>query len=204
MLRCLKFTENVCRAEKIFKHTVGRLKEIVLTEEMQAQVQIVNSWVSYETSAHQTPPPTPVQEESCATELILPGLPEGCVVEVRKGHEDPYRCFLKLGNIIWYKDKSKQAAVRRCGFQLVPGFAGTVHAYCGDSLEKCKGDLLEWYKLPTLEMMQRGYVIRSRVSYIDKCMLVRPYSPAPFNQGSGRGKTSFFYFCNVFLHLSHA
>ena len=38
--------------------------------------------------------------------------------------------------------------------------------------------------MPTFEMMQRAYIIRSRVQSIDRCMLVRPYSPALFNQGT--------------------
>ena len=92
--------------------------------------------------------------------------------------------FLKLETLIWYMDKLKQAPVRRRGFQLVPDFAGTAHAYCGDTLDTCKGDLLEWHKLPTFEMMQRACIIRSRAQSIDRCMLARPYSPALFNQGT--------------------
>ena len=66
----------------------------------------------------------------------------------------------------------------------MPDFAGTAHAYCGDTLEKCKADLSEWQKLPTFEMMQRACITRSRVESTDKCMLVRPYSPMLFNQGT--------------------
>ena len=36
----VKFTDNVCREEKIFKHTSGRLKEIVLSEEATSSLDL--------------------------------------------------------------------------------------------------------------------------------------------------------------------
>ena len=50
----------------------------------------------------------------------------------------------------------------------MPDFANTAHGYGGDTLEKCKRDLLEWFKVPTLEAMQRGYIIKSRVPETDQ------------------------------------
>ena len=38
--------------------------------------------------------------------------------------------------------------------------------------------------VPTHEMLQHSYIIRSRVQSIDKCMIVRPYSLVLFNQGT--------------------
>ena len=163
----VKFTDNVCREEKIFKHTSGRLKACVLSEEVTTAFQNAASG----------------QDGAAAVEIVLSNLPEAFVVEVSEGYDEPHLYTLKPETVIWYRDKSKQAPVRRRGFQLVPDFAGTAHAYCGDTLEQCKGDLLEWHKMPTFEMMQRAYIIRSRVHATDGCLLVRPYSPALFNQG---------------------
>ena len=74
--------------------------------------------------------------------------------------------------------------VRRKGFVLVPDFAGTAHAYCGSTLEQAKGDLLAWDGLPTMDAMLRAYIIRSRVRTVENFLLVRPYSPALFQQGN--------------------
>ena len=106
------------------------------------------------------------------------------VVEVTEGHAEPHLFLLKPETVIWYRDRFKQAPVRRRGFQIVPDIAATAQAYCGDTLQKCKGDLSEWHKLLTMDMMQRAYFMRSRVQRIDSCMVVQPYSPALFNQGT--------------------
>jgi len=74
--------------------------------------------------------------------------------------------------------------MRRRAFLFVPGSACTAHAYCGDTLEECKADLLECHILPTLDMMQRSHIIRSQVQNMGKCMIVRPYSPVLLNQGT--------------------
>ena len=138
-----KFTDNVCRDEEIFKQTVGRLKEIVLSEAMEALLQESIPSTSGQTNREEARHSASGHEELGDTEIILPGLPEGFVVEVSEGHSEPHLYFLKPETIIWYRDKFQQAPVRRRGFQLVPDFAGTAHAYCGETLEKCKGDLLE-------------------------------------------------------------
>ena len=54
-------------------------------------------------------------------------------------------------------------------------------------MEECKGDLLEWFKVPTLDAMLRAYIIKSRVQRTEKCLLVRPYSPYLFRLGSQPG-----------------
>ena len=87
----------------------------------------------------------------------------------------------------WSRDKAESAKVKRRGFRVVPDFAGTAHAYCGETLSECKGDLLEWFKVPTLDAMLRAYIIKSRVHYTEKCLLVRPYSPYLFRLGSQPG-----------------
>ena len=122
----VKFTDNVCREEKIFKHTSGRLKECHLTEELATPL------------LH----PAPGQDGTDEEEIVLGGLPAALVVEVTEGYDEPHLFTLRPETVVWYRDKHKNAPVRRRGFQLVPDFAGTAHAYCGDTLEQCKGDLL--------------------------------------------------------------
>ena len=90
----VKFTDNVCRDEKIFKHTVGRLKEIVLSEAMEALVQEAIPSTSGQTDAQEARPPASGHEDISDTEIVLPGLPEGFVVEVTEGHSEAYLYFL--------------------------------------------------------------------------------------------------------------
>ena len=139
----VKFTDNVCREEKIFKHTMGRLKEIVLPATIAEQVRQGMPSASTRANPPQARNPAPGHEERNDAEVVLPDLPDGLVVEVTEGHSEPHLYFLKPETVVWYRDKLKQAPVRRRGFQLVPDFAGTAHAYCGDTLHKCKGELLE-------------------------------------------------------------
>ena len=77
--------------------------------------------------------------------------------------------------------------MKRRGFRLIPDFAGTAHAYCGDTLEKCKGDLLEWHATPREDAMLRALIIRSRVRRVEDCLIMRPCSPALFRQGAAAG-----------------
>ena len=69
----------------------------------------------------------------------------------------------------------------------VPDFGGTAHAYCGDSLSACIGDLLEWWVRPQRESAIRGYIIKSRVRQADHLLIARPYSPHLFRQGAPLG-----------------
>ena len=64
----------------------------------------------------------------------------------------------------WYKDgDAKQVEIARCGFPLVPDFAGTAHMYCGTSLDACIGDLLEWHERQQRDE-QCAVTLSSRVS----------------------------------------
>mgnify|MGYP003310562638 CR=1 FL=1 len=84
---------------------------------------------------------------------------------------------------IWSRDRALNAKIRRKGFEVVPEFGGTAHAYCGESLKIATGDLLEWDRFPTLDSMLRAFIIKSRVSSVENLLIVQPYSPALFNQG---------------------
>ena len=98
----VKFTENVCREEKIYTHTIGRLKEIVFSETMAAEVGEGITGKSASTTAQPPRPPVTDHESLTESEIILSGLPEGFVVEVTEGHEEPYQYFLKPETGIWY------------------------------------------------------------------------------------------------------
>ena len=55
---------------------------------------------------------------------------------------------LKPEKKVWSRDGASKAPVSRKGFQIVPDFGGTAHAYCGESLDAAIGDLLEWHHKP--------------------------------------------------------
>ena len=84
---------------------------------------------------------------------------------------------------VWCRDNADNAKVRRKGFEVVPDFGGTAHAYCGDSMDQAQGDLLEWDRYPNLDAQLRGYTIKARVRDTSGLLIVQPYSPALFAQG---------------------
>ena len=84
---------------------------------------------------------------------------------------------------IWSRHKDLNAKVRRKGFEVVPDFGGTAHAYCGENLEVATGDLLEWHRHQTHESMLRACNIKSRVRDVANLLIVQPYSPVLFRQG---------------------
>ena len=89
--------------------------------------------------------------------------------------------------VVWSRDKDGKAKVRRIGFPLVPDFGGTVHGFCGTSLDACLSDLLEWTRRPTQCDAQRAYINESRVRIADGLLIVQPYSPQLFRQGHQPG-----------------
>merc|ERR1711963_1288439 len=115
-------------------------------------------------------------------------MPVSLQIEVEhSGEEKTFVFDLRPEYVIWTRDGKGNAKVKRRGFRIIPDFAGTAHAYCGDTLERCKGDLLEWHATPTMDAMLRGLIIKSRVRRTEDCLLVRPYSPALFCQGAAPG-----------------
>ena len=89
----------------------------------------------------------------------------------------------------WARDKAGFAKVRRLGFAIVPEFGGTIHGYCGETLDAILLDLLEWHRKPAMEDMHKAYVGRSRTRQTDHMLLVQPYSPHLFRQGEMPGPT---------------
>ena len=118
------------------------------------------------------------------SEIVLPKLPLSLQIAVTKGDGTTFVFDLKPEYVIWSRDGQGNAKVKRRGFRIIPDFAGTAHAYCGDTLDRCKGDLLEWNHTPTMDGMLRGLIIKSRVKRTEDFLLVRPYSPALFRQGA--------------------
>lgn len=51
----------------------------------------------------------------------------------------------------WSLDAAGSVKVLRYGFNVVPDFGGTAHAYCGSTLDACIGDLLPWHQMPHRE-----------------------------------------------------
>ena len=121
------------------------------------------------------------------SEIVLPKLPLSLQIAVTKADGTTFVFDLKPEYVIWSRDGQGNAKVKRRGFRIIPDFAGTAHAYCGDTLDRCKGDLLEWNHTPTMDGMLRGLIIKSRVKRAEDFLLVRPYSPALFRQGAAPG-----------------
>ena len=90
---------------------------------------------------------------------------------------------------VWSRDNAGYAKVRRIGFSVAPEFGGTIHGYCGDTLDAALLDLLEWNRKPTIDDQHKAYVGRSRTRKVEDTLLVQPYSPWLFRQGELAGPT---------------
>ena len=90
---------------------------------------------------------------------------------------------------MWSRDNTGYAKVRRIGFALAPEFGGTIHGYCGDTLDASLLDLLEWHRKPSMDDMHKAYVGKSRTRNTDHTLLVQPYNPHLFRQGELPGPT---------------
>ena len=90
---------------------------------------------------------------------------------------------------VWSRDNAGYAKVRRIGFALAPEFGGTIHGYCGDTLDAGLLDLLEWHRKPSMDDMHKAYVGKSRTRKAEHTLIVQPYSPHLFRQGELPGPT---------------
>ena len=84
---------------------------------------------------------------------------------------------------MWSLDAAGSVKAMRYGFNLVPDFGGTAHAYCGSTLDACIGGLLPWHQMPRREDALKAYIIKSRVRKAERLILAQPYSPHLFRQG---------------------
>ena len=161
----VRFTDSVCPALKLHKNTPGKLKGVVLDGDQLAMIQ-----------------------NSADSEVVLTRMPACLQIEIQVSEDaEPFVYNLKPEYVVWSRDGRGNAQVKRRGFRIIPDFAGTAHAYCGDTLERCKGDLLEWHATPSTDAMLRALIIKSRVRRAEDCLLVRPYSPALFRRGAAAG-----------------
>ena len=92
-----------------------------------------------------------------------------------EGDDEAFIFDLAPEYVIWSRDGKGNAKVKRRGFRIIPDFAGTAHAYCGDTLPTLIGDLLKWSHIPTLENAERAYIIKSRVRDAENLLLAQPY-----------------------------
>lgn len=116
--------------------------------------------------------------------MVLRKQPKSLLLEFTDADGEPFTYALQSQYVTWSRDKAENAKVQRRGFAVVPDFAGTAHCYCGSTLELAKGDLLEWHRAPSMEAMLRAYIIRSRIRQIEQFLLIQPYSPMLFAQGT--------------------
>ena len=141
-------------------------------------------------------------EDECARvealqdlEIVLEQGPQRLLIKLRnpKHHfdlgygEDIYPMAARMRE--WSRDNAGFARVKRLGFAVVPEFGGTIHGYCGETLDANLLDLLEWHRKPTVEDMQKAYVGRSRTRRAHHMLLVQAYSPHLFRQGRLPGPT---------------
>ena len=145
-LQIVSAPQNNC-----IKKTAGKLKNVTLDADQEAMVRNSND-----------------------SEIVLPKLPLSLQIEVTKSDGSTFVFDLKPEYVIWSRDGQGNAKVKRRGFRIIPDFAGTAHAYCGETLDRCKGDLLEWNHTPTMDGMLRGLIIKSRVKRAEDFLLVRP------------------------------
>lgn len=85
------------------------------------------------------------------SEIMLQKMPTCLRIEITEGRDEPLLYDLKSEYVIWSRDVEGNAKMKRRDFRLVPDFVNTAHGYCGDTLDKYKGDLFEWSKVPALE-----------------------------------------------------
>ena len=154
------------REQGVFKNARGWLRGWDLTEEEKARL------------AEMTEP-----------EVVLQRRPKHLYIELEAPtRQMPLTDGKAIYNLaqqgrMWSLDAAGSMKVLRYGFNLVPDFGGTAHAYCGTTLDACIGDLLSWHQMPRREDALKAYIIKSRVRKAERLILAQPYSPHLFRQG---------------------
>ena len=130
-----------------------------------------------------------VEQQADVSELVLQRRPLKLYIEVPSANAKLAKTNGKKIFVLsmcmkrWSLDRDNKVPVKRYGFPIVPDFGGTAHAYCGDTLRACLGDLMKWYLVPSLEQALRAYIIKSRIRDADNLLLAQPYSPMLLRQG---------------------
>ena len=155
------------REQGIFKHARGIIRGWELDPEEQARIDALPD----------------------GSEVVLKKRPLKIFIEVPTANDKLPRTngekifVLTLCYKQWSLDKENKVPVKRYGFPIVPDFGGTAHAYCGDTLHACIGDLLKWFQISTLDQALRAYIIKSRVRDAANLLIAQPYSPMLMRQG---------------------
>ena len=158
--------DKAAKAEGVFKHTRGILRGWDLTDEETERLSVLED-----------------------PEVVLVDRPLRLYIEVQSGTAlmprsgDRKIYTLTPKHRQWSLDQEGNMKVLRSGFPVVPDFGGTAHAYCGDTLRSCLGDLLPWHRKPRLDDALRGYIIRSRVKDASNIILAQFYNSHLFFPG---------------------
>ena len=130
-----------------------------------------------------------VEQQADVSEVVLQRRPTQLLIEVPTANAklpstNGKKIFaLSICMKTWSLDRENKVPVKRYGFPIVPDFGGTAHAYCGDTLRACIGDLMKWNQTPTMEQALRALIIKSRVRDANNLLLAQPYSPMLLRQG---------------------
>ena len=163
----VRFTASESREEGVFKYARGVLLGWDLEDSEKRRVN-----------------------ESCEAEIVLALRPKCLFIRVQgatSSMPDTYGkgvFVLKARTHVWTRDKAGNVKVQRTGFPIVPDFSGTAHSYVGATLDADVTDCLPWYQRPSRDYQLRGYNMKARVRSVDKLLIVQPYSPQLFRQGS--------------------
>ena len=81
-------------------------------------------------------------------------------------------------------DAEDSIEIHRRGFPIVPNLSTTIDGATGKTMDTALADLGSVSVVPSFARAMRGYIALSRVRKVDDLLLVQPFSPALFQQGS--------------------
>ncbi len=164
------FTHKVDQARKIYKFTRGKLKGWDLQDIDAATVRA-----------------------SDEPEIVLERLPRRLIVEIagtgmlQHLDLDPQHFAVNPRKVTWSVDAAGTCQLQRTGFPLVVDFGATIHSVTGQEFDFEILDLNSFWTNANLESMLMAYIGLSRVKKADGLLLVEPFSPCLFQQGTHPG-----------------
>ena len=96
----------------------------------------------------------------------------------------PYLFPLKPLSNEWCLDADENIHIQRKGFPVVPDFSSTVHLATGRTMRSSIADLGEYTEKPNFSAAMRAYIAMSRTTDAEGLLILRPFSPTLFGQGS--------------------
>ena len=163
-MRC---TETTDRGRQLFKHTRCTLEGFELDP---IDAQLVDTCT--ETEYVLTLPPKALLVRREMQEFESDSANKADVVKIDIIHRS------------WCPDAANKVQVNRRGFQVVPNFAGTIHSFVGASLDAAMLDCLHFSQTPRKDDQLKAYLGISRVRTAEGLLIVQPYHPMLFKQGS--------------------